>query len=136
MRLALLIGLVMLSAAPAFAHHSGAMYESTKPITLRGTVTEFRWTNPHCILMLTTEAKAGETPVVWTIELTSPGNLTRIGWTRTSIKANDRLDLVIAPLRDGGHGGGFRKATILTTGQVLSGGAGDAIHAGETPNLK
>ncbi len=55
----------------------------------------------------------------WAIELTSPGNLTRLGWTKRSLKTGDRVLVDLNPLRDGGHGGGFRKVTLTDTGQVL-----------------
>jgi len=57
-------------------------------------------------------------PELWSVELTSPGNLTRVGWSKRSFSAGDRIDLDIHPLRDGRHGGAFKKATVLATGQV------------------
>jgi hypothetical protein len=56
---------------------------------------------------------------VWSVELTSPGNLTRLGWTRLALKAGDRVSVEVNPLRDGQHGGGFRKVTLLDSGTVL-----------------
>ena len=121
-------------APPLSAHHSATMYDSGKTITLRGTVAEVRWTNPHVVVTVTTEAKPGEEPARWTIETTSPGNLTRSGWTRTSLKQNDRVEMTVAPLRDGNHGGLLRQVKLVDTGQILD--ASNAIRAGETPNLK
>lgn len=68
--------------------------------------------------MYSDAAKEGEQPVLWSIELTSPGNLTRIGWTRKSFNSGDRVELEINPLRDGNNGGTFKKGTVLATGQV------------------
>jgi Family of unknown function (DUF6152) len=112
------------------------------------TVKEFQWTNPHVILWVevdpsaerqqenagagggkaaaprateTTETAgkpASGKPELWSVELTSPGNLTRVGWSKRSFSAGDRIDLDIHPLRDGRHGGAFKKATVLATGQV------------------
>ncbi len=114
---------VALAALPgaSFAHHSFAMFDFTKPMTLKGTVKDFQWTNPHVILWVYADAASGQ-PELWTVELTSPGNLTRQGWTRQSLKAGDKVSVQISPLRDGEHGGGFRQATNLATGQVLTGG--------------
>ena len=114
-----LIGLA-LPIAPALAHHSFAMFDFSRTLTIHGVVKEFQWTNPHVILWVETEARAGEAPVMWSAELTSPGNLTRTGWTKRSLQPGDKVDVDISPLRDGQHGGGFRRVTVLATGQVLT----------------
>jgi hypothetical protein len=80
--------------APAAAHHSFAMFDFSKTETVKGTVTEFRWTNPHVALLVQFDPKPGAAPEVWSMELTSPGNLTRGGWTRHSFKPGDRIELV------------------------------------------
>ena len=116
---AVLTGLA-LPIAPALAHHSFAMFDFSKTLTIHGVVKEFQWTNPHVILWVETEARAGEAPVMWSAELTSPGNLTRTGWTKRSLQPGDKVDVDISPLRDGQHGGGFRRVTVLATGQVLT----------------
>jgi hypothetical protein len=102
----------------ASAHHSFAMFDPAKTITLQGKVKEFRWVNPHVSLFVDVAGPAGQSGV-WSVELTSPGNLTRLGWSRQSLKAGDRVAVEVNPLRDGQHGGGFRKATLLDNGQVL-----------------
>lgn len=102
----------------ASAHHSFAMFDPAKVVTLQGRVKEFRWVNPHVSLFLDVAGPGGQAGV-WAVELTSPGNLTRLGWSRQSLKAGDRVAVEVNPLRDGRHGGGFRKATLLDNGQVL-----------------
>jgi hypothetical protein len=94
------------------------MYDSTKLIKLEGTVKEFQWSNPHVMMWLTKSADpAGE---VWTIELpTSPGNLARMSWTKRSLKPGDHVIVELNPLRDGQHGGSFKKVTLVDTGVVL-----------------
>ena len=67
---------------PALAHHSFAMFDFSKTATVQGVVKEFRWTNPHVVLIVTAPASASEPEQDWTMELTSPGNLTRIGWMK------------------------------------------------------
>jgi Family of unknown function (DUF6152) len=119
-------------ALPVAAHHSFAMFDFSKTMTVKGTVTEFRWTNPHVALLVQLDPQAGASPEVWSMELTSPGNLTRGGWTRHSFKPGDRVELVFNPLRDGRHGGAFDKATILSTGQVIS----SDLRAAEKPGLQ
>jgi hypothetical protein len=104
--------------APAGAHHSFAMFDPAKARTLKGTVKEFRWVNPHVSLFVLADAPAGP-PELWAVELTSPGNLTRLGWSRKTFKVGDKVLVDINPLRDGQKGGGFKKATLVETGQVL-----------------
>jgi hypothetical protein len=108
-----------LAAAPAVAHHSFAMFDQTKVMTLEGTVHEFQWTNPHSFIEL--DVASGGRTQRWSIELNSPNNLTRQGWRRTSLKAGEHISVRIAPLRNGRTGGLFldlRKAD----GRVLDSG--------------
>ncbi len=115
---------VLLAAAliPAQAHHSFAMYDATKPLLLSATVQEFQWANPHVLLWLVADAKPGQKAGdVWTIELsTSPGPLSRVGWTKRSLVPGDKVLVDINPLRSGELGGQFRKLTLVKTGQVLT----------------
>src|SRR3954464_9146640 len=108
----LLLALASLGVARSSeAHHSFAMYDSTKLVTVDGTVTNFQWTNPHVLLWVTGTTAAGEAPTLWTVELpTSPGNLGRMGWSKHSLKGNDHVIVELNPLRDGKHGGSFKKA--------------------------
>lgn len=103
---------------PASAHHSFAMFDPSRVVTLNGTVKEFRWVNPHVSLFVLAD-HAGALPDLWSVELTSPGNLTRLGWSRKSLSPGDKVVVEVNPLRDGHNGGGFRKATLVATGQVL-----------------
>ena len=127
----ILVGMLT-AIAPAWAHHSFAMFDFSNTMTFTGTVKEFRWTNPHVILLVTAAPKAGEAAQDWTMELTSPGNLTRVGWSRHSLNPGDRIELSFNPLRDGRHGGAFDKAVLLDTGQVLT----SNLQEAEKPGLK
>jgi hypothetical protein len=104
--------------APAHAHHSFAMYDLAKVVSVKGVVREFRWVNPHSSMTLVADRPGGTE--VWVIEMTSPGNLTRLGWTRKTFKAGDKVQVEFSPLRSGKRGGGFRSATLLDTGQVMT----------------
>lgn len=127
------IGTLLLAASvPALAHHSFAMFDFTKNVTLKGTVKEFQWTNPHVILWVYTDPETNENPDLWAIELTSPGNLTRTGWSRHSLKTGDRVELEISPLRDGTRGGAFKTAKLTETGQTLV----SNLRAQEKPGLE
>jgi hypothetical protein len=107
------------AASPAVAHHSFAMYEPTKTLTFKGTVKSFQWTNPHVIVWILVQPDGGGAPQEWSLETTSPGVLTRAGWTRQSLKAGDRVSVTFSPLRDGSRGGGLNSVTLLDTGQTL-----------------
>jgi hypothetical protein len=106
--------------SPTFAHHSFAAYDKTKIVNLKGTIKSFQWVNPHVQILVYVEPAGGGAPETWAVETTSPGVLTRSGWTRGSLKPGDRVSVDLNPLRDGSHGGGLDKITLLDTGQVLT----------------
>jgi hypothetical protein len=121
MKAAILGGALIAVPATGQAHHSFSMFDATKVVTLKGVVKEFQWTNPHVVIWVYTDPAPGPAEL-WSVELTSPGNLTRQGWTRLQFKPGDKVEVDINPLRDGEHGGGFKKITDLATGKILSGG--------------
>jgi hypothetical protein len=131
-----LAALVLIAAAavswPAYAHHSNAVYDRSKVLTLKGSVKSFQWTNPHCVIWVLVQPEGGGDPQEWSIETTSPGVLTRSGWTRNSVKTGDRVSVDYYPLRDGSHGGGLNSVTLLDTGQKLSA----SVAASEKPGLQ
>lgn len=118
-RLLIFAGLAFPCTTTVLAHHSSAMYDQQRTVTLRGVVTQFRWTNPHVTITIKTDAHGGHEGELWIVEATSPGNLSRDGWTRTSVGVNDRVEVVAAPLRDGGHGGYCRSVTLADKGTRL-----------------
>lgn len=93
-----------LMALPSAAHHSFAMFDQKKIVTLEGTVREFQWANPHAFIEL--DVVTNGRSQRWSIELNSPNNLTRQGWRRSSLRVGERISVRIAPLR-GGHPGGL-----------------------------
>ncbi len=102
--------LVMLTATPALAHHSFAMFDQSKRVTLEGTVKDFRWTNPHVFIQLLVKNDAGGEDE-WSIEMTSPEHLVRVGWKPGTLKAGDKVTLVIHPMREGQKGGQYLSGT-------------------------
>jgi hypothetical protein len=117
---ALALGAALSAAAlPALAHHSFAAYDRTKTLKLTGTVKTFQWTNPHVVVWVMIQPEGAAAPQEWSIETTSPGVLTRSGWTRHSLNPGDKVTVEFNPLRDGSHGGGLNSVTILATGQKL-----------------
>ena len=111
------IGIGVLVALPALAHHSTSMYDRGAPITIDAEVVEFRWVNPHSYL---TVVEAGEAaPKTWSIEMSSPGVLTRSGWSKRTFNTGDKITLKFGPLRNGDRGGIFLEAT-LADGKVMT----------------
>ena len=115
----------LMAAVPVFAHHSFAVYDRTKVLTLKGSVKSFQWTNPHCVVWVLVQPEGGGEPQEWSFETTSPGVLTRGGWTRNSVKPGDRVAVEFYPLRDGSHGGGLSAVTLVDTGQKLTASFGE-----------
>jgi hypothetical protein len=103
----------------ATAHHSNAAYDLDNPKTVEGTVKTVNWTNPHITFVIEPDAKTGEQPASWVFEVSSPGVLTRSGWTKRSLQPGDHAVFRYAPLRDGNPGGFLLKVT-LPNGQDLS----------------
>jgi hypothetical protein len=132
MRNILLVLLCAPALTPAHAHHSFAMFDPAHPVTLNGTVKDFQWVNPHAVLWVYAAPDATGLPVLWTIELTSPGNLSRSGWTRHVLNPGDRVTVEIAPLRSGAHGGAFRRLTLTDSGKTLT----SEFSAQEKPGLQ
>jgi hypothetical protein len=104
--------LATVTAAPTQAHHSFAMYDSTRTITIEGTVRDFQWTNPHVwIQVLVPDGKGGSEE--WGVECTSVNFMSRRGWTKRTLKAGDRISITLSPLRDGSRGGSFKGVNSL-----------------------
>jgi hypothetical protein len=102
----LLTGAALALALPAAAHHSFAMFDQSRSVTLHGIVKDFRWSNPHVFIQLLTEGEAGS-PSEWSIEMTSPEHLSRVGWRPGTLKPGDKVTLVIHPMRDITKGGQY-----------------------------
>ena len=120
---AALLGAAIL-AGPTPAHHSFAMFDPAKAMSVEGTVKILQWTAPHAILWIEAGKVGDYAPGLWSLELpTSPGNLSKMGWSRTAVKPGDRVRIDINPIRDGRRSGQFKKLTFLDTGKVLAVGA-------------
>ena len=104
-------------AAPAFAHHSFAMFDATKTLVVKGTVKEYEWVNPHIWLRLMIADQATGRQLQWAFELRSPGTLTKLGMTSTTMKPGDVVTVSYNPLKDGSRGGQFLQA-LLPNGQL------------------
>jgi hypothetical protein len=115
----LALSLVLGFGGMAAAHHSNAAYDLDHPQTMEGTVKAVNWTNPHISFVIEKDSKDGEAAVTWVFEVSSPGVLTRSGWTKRSLQPGDHAVFRYAPLRDGSPGGFLQKVT-LPNGQELT----------------
>ena len=120
MGLCIILLIAAASAIPAVAHHSIAMFDMSRTITLNGTVNKFEWINPHALLWVNVGGENGEKVQLWVAELGSPGTLTRNGWSKRSFMPGEKVSLDVGPLRDGKPGGFFKKATLVESGKVLT----------------
>ena len=101
---ATLVGAVFTTTG--LAHHSTAIYDSDNPVELRGTVVEWKFTNPHCLIRLEVADGRGAT-TVWTLEGGNTSGLFRQGWTPLTLKPGDKLVITVRPLRSGAPGGNY-----------------------------
>jgi len=90
----------------AYAHHSTAIYDSENPIEIQGTVVEWKFTNPHCFIILDVVAADG-TVQTWSVEGGNTSGLFRQGWTPETLKPGDEIMLTVRPLRSGATGGNY-----------------------------
>jgi hypothetical protein len=109
-------------AIPGAAHHSFVMFDTTKQITLAGTVTSFQWTNPHAYIEIEVPEENG-TVKRWSIELGSPSILMQSGWKHNTLKKGDRIEVIVNPLRNGQAGALLFQAN-LADGRKLGNGPG------------
>jgi hypothetical protein len=118
---AVVVGAVALGlAAPAFAHHSFAMFDRDKDVTLSGVVKEFEWTNPHVWIHMTVDDQATGKPVVWSFEMQSIQTNATLGWRADSVRPGDKVTVDFHPLKDGSRGGQL-VAAVLADGKRLGG---------------
>jgi hypothetical protein len=124
------LGVVLAAAiaAPAFAHHSFAMFDAEKIVTTKGTVKEYEWTNPHSWLrVMVTDASSGKA-LQWAFEMSSPATMKGLGMTPDTVKPGDVVTVTYHPLKDGSRGGQFMQA-LLPNGEL-------AVRRPGGPNLR
>ena len=96
---ALVIGISIFSSA-ALAHHGSAAYDTDKRVTIKGTVTDWLWSNPHCILQLDV-TDASNQVVHWYAETENPSTITHLGLSRTSFKPGDEVTVTMITVKNG-----------------------------------
>jgi hypothetical protein len=113
MRLVPVVILAMVGTA--FGHHSFAVYDHSRTVNLKGTVTKFQWSNPHAYLDIDIQDSDGVKH--YTLEMTSINMLQRTGWKSNMIKAGDQVKVVAAPLMSG-QPGALLLAITLANGET------------------
>src|ERR1700752_5489979 len=100
------IGVLALAASllsvslPLFAPHGTAVFETDKVLTMKGSVTEWDWSNPHCLLQFDIKNEGGQV-VHWIAETQNPGNMVYAGWGKTSFKPGDEVTVNLYPAKNG-----------------------------------
>jgi hypothetical protein len=108
---------LLMLGIPLWAHHGNAAYDDKNPITIKGTVTEFAWVNPHVQIYLDVKDDKGGL-VHWSVETYSPGKLVRAGWTKEIVKVGDQVSINLIPARNGSPVG-FLHKLVLPNGKEL-----------------
>ena len=125
---------LLLSAGPATAHHSFAMFSRDRTLMLQGQVREFQWANPHAwIQVVVTDDQGAQKE--WSIECGSPNMMLRQGWKSRTLKSGDKVALIMHPMLDGSPSGSLVSIT-LADGRVLGPGGAPAPATGNAPPPK
>jgi hypothetical protein len=110
------IAVITLSAAMS-AHHGAATFDTANEITLKGTVTEWTWFNPHCFLKFDVKDATGAAKN-WAVEAGNPTDMSKRGWTRMSMKPGDEVTVTLQPVKTGAPVGRIMKV-VLANGKEL-----------------
>ena len=114
--LALAVGVLIVSV-PLFAHHGNAVFDLGKKLTLKGTVTEWFWANPHCFLKFDAKDDKGDV-VHWATETSNPADMTNLGWSKQSFKPGDEVTVTFTPVKNGQLVGRIEQV-VLADGQIF-----------------
>lgn len=109
---------LLLLSVPAAAHHGTASFDTSKDLTLKGTVTDWIWANPHCFLKFDAMDETG-TVRNWAVEVSNPTDMTKRGWARTSFKVGDMVTVNLQPVKNGAPIGRLRNV-VLPDGRTLT----------------
>jgi hypothetical protein len=119
--LAAVVAIAALSALPSAAHHSTAAFDNTRVVKLEGTITQFRWINPHASIKIDAVSEGDDADGIWTVEMTAPNVLINEGWTRTALQVGDKVTMYVnnkVTLNDGSTGGLY-VGVVLRDGSKL-----------------
>ena len=117
------LGMLALAASlpgaslPLFAHHGTAVFDTNKVLTMKGNVTEWDWSNPHCLLQFDIKNEAGSL-VHWIAETQNPAEMVSLGWGKTSFKPGDEVTVTLMPVKNGRPYGRI-KLIVLPDGKTF-----------------
>jgi hypothetical protein len=94
---------------PLFAHHGNATLDTNRILTMKGTVTEWLWSNPHCLLQFDVKNESGQM-AHWVAETQNPAEMVSLGWGKTSFKAGDEVTVSLMPVKNGNQ---FGRITLV-----------------------
>jgi hypothetical protein len=122
------VGLLIVSV-PLFAHHGNAEFNTEKTVTVKGTVTEWFWANPHCFLKFDEKTDSGEVRH-WVVETSNPPDMINSGWSKYSLKAGDEVAVTMHQVKDASKSIGRVVKVTMANGKVLgTGGRGEDAGA-------
>jgi hypothetical protein len=121
-KLLIIASLIVVCTSLAVAHHSYSAFDMTGQKTVNGTVKKFDWTNPHTWVWIDVVNEQGVTETLG-IEGMSPNYLARRGWTRSTLKAGDKIAVTVRPMKSGEKGGMWVNAKRPNGETLIMGGA-------------
>jgi hypothetical protein len=105
-------------SVPLLAHHGAAAYDTDKKITLKATVTQWFWANPHCFLKFDAKDEKGNV-VHWATETSNPSDMVNLGWSKDTFRPGDEITVTFTPVKNGNPVGRV-DSVVLANGQTLS----------------
>jgi len=117
---------LLAASVPVFAHHGAAVYDTAKKVTVKGTVTEWFWANPHCFLKVDAKTDTGET-AHWVIEAAGTASVANQGWSKAMFKPGDEVVVELTPYKNQSPTnplGRFAGSRIEINGRAFNGGGG------------
>jgi hypothetical protein len=117
-----LVAGLLAASGSAFAHHGTANYDMTKAITVKGTVTDFQFINPHTLILFDVKNDKGEVEH-WQAEATSPNHLVRAGWTKNTVKPGDQISISGFRAKNGANVLRFQKMVLANGQEIVEGGS-------------
>ena len=134
MKMLLITAAVIVTAVPLVAHHGAATFDTEKELTLKGTVTEWIWANPHCWLKFDSKDENGEVQH-WIVEASNPPDMTRQGWAKNSFKLGDEVVVTMMRPKNGAPGIGRFSGpnSVVLNGQPFPSGVASNAQPAAKP---
>jgi len=108
---------LLILATPLFAHHGTVAFDTANPLTMKGVVTEWAWSNPHCLLQFDVKKDDGQI-VHWIAETQNPATMVNAGWAKATFKPGDEITVTVMPAKNGRPVGQISKV-VLASGKTL-----------------